>query len=120
MLIKQLSAIAIGLILVGGFTQPPAHAQATDPAITTDTNRTLPSIPSWMWIVGSGILLVIFIPKIGWVVGLISVGESEVGIITKKFSTKNLPLNRTIALNGEAGLQADTLPPGWHFGYFPW
>ncbi|BDI18802.1 hypothetical protein ANSO36C_46040 [Nostoc cf. commune SO-36] len=25
-----------------------------------------------------------------------------------------------IALNGEAGLQADTLAPGWHWGYWPW
>lgn len=25
-----------------------------------------------------------------------------------------------IALKGEAGYQADTLPPGWHFFYFPW
>jgi uncharacterized membrane protein YqiK len=23
-------------------------------------------------------------------------------------------------MGGEAGYQADTLPPGWHFGYFPW
>lgn len=27
---------------------------------------------------------------------------------------------RFIALNGEAGLQADTLAPGLHFGYWPW
>src|SRR5262249_7450557 len=27
---------------------------------------------------------------------------------------------RLIALNGEAGYQADTLAPGLHFGYFPW
>jgi uncharacterized membrane protein YqiK len=28
--------------------------------------------------------------------------------------------DRLIALNGEAGLQADTLAPGWHWGYWPW
>ncbi|TAE93452.1 MAG: flotillin family protein [Oscillatoriales cyanobacterium] len=61
-----------------------------------------------------------FIPKIGWTLGLIAIGEREVGIVTKKFSSKNLPSSRLIALDGEGGLQADTLPPGWHFGYFPW
>jgi uncharacterized membrane protein YqiK len=40
----------------------------------------------------------------------------------KKFavSGKGLPAGRLIALNGEAGLQADTLAPGWHWGYWPW
>ena len=47
-------------------------------------------------------------------------GESEVGIITKKFSNKNLAPGKLTALNGEAGIQADTLAPGWHFGFFPW
>jgi len=70
-------------------------------------------------IVGLGLIL-IFLPKIGWIAGLIVISEKEVGIITKKFSAKSLPPGRLIALNGEAGLQADTLPPGWHFGYFPW
>jgi uncharacterized membrane protein YqiK len=41
---------------------------------------------------------------------------------SKKFavSGKGLPAGRLIALNGEAGLQADTLAPGWHWGYWPW
>ena len=78
------------------------------------------SLPIWIYPVGGFILLLIFLPKIGWIAGLIVIGEREVGIVTKKFSSKSLPPNRLIALNGEAGLQADTLPPGWHFGYFPW
>ncbi len=54
--------------------------------------------------------------------GLTTIGEGEVGIVIKKFtmSGKGLPPNRLIALNGEAGIQADTLAPGWHWGYFPW
>lgn len=48
------------------------------------------------------------------------IGEREVGIITKKFSAKSLPPGQLIAMNGEAGLQVDTLSPGWHFGFFPW
>jgi uncharacterized membrane protein YqiK len=54
--------------------------------------------------------------------GLVVIGEREVGIVVKKFtmSGKGLSPDRLIALNGEAGLQADTLAPGWHWGYWPW
>jgi uncharacterized membrane protein YqiK len=122
MLFKQLFAIAIGLTLATGLVQPPAQAQVENnlPGIESSNSSQQSSFPGWIWLVGGGLLLIIFLPKIGWVVGLISVGESEVGIVTKKFSTKNLPPGRLIALNGEAGLQADTLAPGWYFGYFPW
>lgn len=57
---------------------------------------------------------------ISQIVGLIVIAEREVGIVTRKFSSRSLPPGKLIALNGEAGLQADTLAPGWHFGYFPW
>jgi uncharacterized membrane protein YqiK len=54
--------------------------------------------------------------------GLVVIGEREVGIVVKKFtlSGKGLKPGKLIALNGEAGLQADTLAPGWHWGYWPW
>jgi uncharacterized membrane protein YqiK len=54
--------------------------------------------------------------------GLVVIGEREVGIVVKKFtiSRKGLPAGSLIALNGEAGLQADTLAPGWHWGHWPW
>lgn len=51
--------------------------------------------------------------------GIVIVGESEVGIVTKKMSNKNLPPGRVIATEGEAGIQAETLSPGWHLGYWP-
>lgn len=51
--------------------------------------------------------------------GIAIISESEVGIITKKISSKSLPAGRQIATSGEAGIQADTLSPGWHFGYWP-
>jgi uncharacterized membrane protein YqiK len=79
-----------------------------------------PSLPLWIYPLGGAFLILIFLPNIGWVAGLIVIGEREVGVVTKKFSRKSLPAGRLIALNGEAGLQADTLAPGWHFGYFPW
>lgn len=54
--------------------------------------------------------------------GLVVIGEREVGIVVKKFahSGKGLPPGHLIALEGEAGYQADTLAPGWHWGYWPW
>jgi uncharacterized membrane protein YqiK len=51
--------------------------------------------------------------------GIVVVGDSEVGIVTKKISRKNLAPGQVIAQNGEAGIQADTLAPGWHMGYWP-
>jgi len=52
--------------------------------------------------------------------GLVVIGEREVGIVIKKFAAKSLPAGRLVALNGEAGYQADTLAPGWHFWYWFW
>src|SRR5271170_6367481 len=51
--------------------------------------------------------------------GIVVVGDSEVGIVTKKISRKSLPSGRVIATNGEAGIQAETLAPGWHLGFWP-
>jgi uncharacterized membrane protein YqiK len=46
--------------------------------------------------------------------------ERQVGIVVKRFSATSLAPGRLIALAGEAGLQAETLAPGLHFGYWPW
>ncbi|MFZ5441153.1 MAG: SPFH domain-containing protein [Myxococcota bacterium] len=45
--------------------------------------------------------------------------EDESGLVIKKFGAP-LPAGRLIALQGEAGYQADLLPPGWHFGLWRW
>lgn len=56
--------------------------------------------------------------------GIIVIPANQLGIVSKKFkllgSNRTLPDGVIVALNGEAGLQADTLPPGIHFGYWPW
>ncbi len=52
--------------------------------------------------------------------GIVIVGELEVGVVVKKFATRSLGPGELIALNGEAGYQADTLAPGWHFFLWPW
>jgi len=46
--------------------------------------------------------------------------ERQVGIVVKRFAARSLAPGRLIALAGEAGLQAETLAPGLHFGYWPW
>jgi uncharacterized membrane protein YqiK len=54
--------------------------------------------------------------------GLVVISEREVGVVVKKvsFAGRSLPPGHLVALNGEAGYQADTLAPGWHWGYWPW
>ncbi|MBL9039042.1 MAG: hypothetical protein JNG84_11040, partial [Archangium sp.] len=47
------------------------------------------------------------------------IGELESGLVITRFGAP-LPPGRLIALNGEAGYQADLLPPGWHFGLWRW
>lgn len=66
------------------------------------------------------VALVLLLVAVFLGLGIVVIGDSEVGIVSKKFSTKSLPPSRIIALNGEAGYQADTLSPGWHFGYWFW
>src|SRR5262245_62070163 len=54
------------------------------------------------------------------VLGAVLIQERQVGIVVKRFGTRALPPGRLVALDGEAGYQADTLPPGLHFGYWRW
>src|SRR3954466_4524722 len=52
--------------------------------------------------------------------GVVVIGEREVGLVVKKFSAGSLPVGRLVALDGEAGYQAETLAPGVHFRYWTW
>ncbi|HEY9852811.1 MAG TPA: flotillin family protein [Leptolyngbyaceae cyanobacterium] len=83
--------------------------------------QTIQKAEAWLLIpilVAAGV--VIFVPL--FFGGLVVISEREVGIVVKKFTIagRALPPGRLIALNGEAGYQADTLAPGWHWGYWPW
>ena len=51
--------------------------------------------------------------------GFTIISENQSGLVVKKFGAP-LPPGRQLALRGEAGYQASMLPPGWHFGYWPW
>ncbi|WP_315786991.1 flotillin family protein [Fischerella sp. JS2] len=98
------------------FASVPTQIQQTQP-----TTIQLAGVSPWgivpIIVVGG---VVIFVPL--FFGGLVVIGEREVGIVIKKFtiSGRGLPAGRLIAMNGEAGFQADTLAPGWHWGYWPW
>ncbi len=55
------------------------------------------------------VLIVFILPSIR------IIGPTEVGLVTKRFSLKKLSEDNPIAMNGEAGYQADLLMPGWRF-----
>jgi uncharacterized membrane protein YqiK len=69
------------------------------------------------------ILLALAHRQILWFFGVILVPDDSVGVVTKKFALfgkhRGLPDGSIIALQGEAGYQADTLTPGLHFGLWP-
>ena len=77
------------------------------------------------WIVAV-VILVILLEKLilRFVFGTVIVAKDQLGIVNKKWvlvgSHRTLPDGAIVALNGEAGLQADTLAPGIHFGLWAW
>src|SRR4051812_15356434 len=56
----------------------------------------------------------------GLLLGMVIIRETQVGVVVKKFAGTKLAPGRLIALDGEAGYQAETLAPGFHFGYWMW
>jgi uncharacterized membrane protein YqiK len=75
-------------------------------------------------ILGTAILLALLYRQVLWLCGVIIVRDDSIGVVTKKFvlvgKHRRLPDGRIMALNGEAGYQADTLAPGLHVGLWPW
>jgi uncharacterized membrane protein YqiK len=72
----------------------------------------------------AGILALLFYRWVVRLFGVVIIPEDSVGIVNKKYVVfgqhRTLPAGAIIALHGEAGLQADTLAPGLHFGLWPW
>lgn len=71
---------------------------------------------------GAGIVIVVIL-VIVLVLALsstVNIAGDEVGIVQKKLLGRKLLSGRIIAVNGENGIQADMLMPGWHFWKFPW
>ena len=76
-------------------------------------------------VVALAVLLVfLFYRWIARLFGVVIIPEDSIGIVNKKYvvfgKNRTLPDGAIVALNGEAGLQADTLAPGLHFWLWPW
>jgi uncharacterized membrane protein YqiK len=75
------------------------------------------------WILGI-LLLLLSYRWILWLIGVIIVPDDSIGIVTKRFvlfgAHRKLADGRILALEGEAGYQADTLAPGLHWALWPW
>ena len=50
---------------------------------------------------------------------VVYVPSDKAGIVTKHAFGSSLKEGKIIAVDGEMGVQANVLPPGWHFGYWP-
>lgn len=78
----------------------------------------------WGLIIGIPLFVLIFYKFILRVFfGVVIVPEDRIGLVTKKFvlfGKQQLPEGRIIATDGEAGFQAQTLPPGVYFGKWIW
>ena len=72
-----------------------------------------------MAILLSVIPILLLVTLIVLLMSLIVIREDQVGIVIRKFGDSLKP-GKLVALNNEAGFQADMLAPGWHFGYWPW
>ena len=56
----------------------------------------------------------------GFTMGSVTyVGSDQVGIVSKNALGGRLAGNQIIATDGEMGVQAEVLSPGWHVGYWP-
>jgi len=84
----------------------------------------LHSLMGYWWIFLSILLIVGHKLILKYLFGIVFIPKNTIGIVNKKWvltgKNKNLPDGAIIALNGEAGIQADTLAPGIHFGYWAW
>jgi uncharacterized membrane protein YqiK len=86
--------------------------------------REIPVVAVWVGALFVLLLLVAFRRYVLMLFGIVMVPDDSLGLVTKRFvlfgSNRQLPPGRIIALNGEAGFQADTLSPGLHMGLWPW
>ena len=75
--------------------------------------------PSWLIIGGIG--LAIGLVLLSEFLGLRYISNNRVGLVEKLWSAKgSVPEGAILALNGEAGFQADVLRGGIHFGLWRW
>jgi uncharacterized membrane protein YqiK len=72
-------------------------------------------LPLFAWIAIATAAVMLF----SLLFGVVVIGEQESGLVIKRYG-RALPPGRIIAVEGEAGYQAQMLPPGWHFPLWSW
>ena len=76
------------------------------------------------WWIPVLLVLVLAYRYVFQLMGIVIVPEDKIGLVTKKFvlfgDKRDLPPGHIIATEGEAGYQAQTLPPGLHFWKWIW
>ncbi len=76
------------------------------------------------WWIPTLIVLIAAYRIVFQLLGIVIVPEDKLGLVTKKFvlfgDKKELPAGRIIAIEGEAGYQAQALAPGIHFWKWIW
>jgi uncharacterized membrane protein YqiK len=76
------------------------------------------------WWIPTLIILVALHRYVFQLLGVVIIPEDKIGLVIKKFvlfgDKQQLPPGRIIATEGEAGFQAQTLPPGLHLGMWIW
>ncbi len=74
-----------------------------------------------LWVLKLGLGVVAGLLFAAWLVGLRYIPHNKVGIVEKWWASQgSLTEGRIIALQGEAGFQAEILRGGLHWFYFPW
>jgi uncharacterized membrane protein YqiK len=76
------------------------------------------------WVLILFLIVVLHKAVLRYLFGTVIVSKDQIGIVNKKWvlmgKNRTLPDGAIVALSGEAGLQADTLAPGIHFGLWAW
>ena len=84
----------------------------------------LQNIPVAIWWVLALAVAIVCYRLILRLFGVVLIPQSSIGIVDKRYAVfghhRTLPEGQIVALNGEAGIQADTLAPGLHFFLWPW
>jgi uncharacterized membrane protein YqiK len=81
-------------------------------------------ILSSFWILFVVVLVIVCYRLVLRLFGVVLIPQNSIGIVDKRYSlvgrNRTLAEGQIVALNGEAGIQADTLAPGLHFFLWPW
>jgi uncharacterized membrane protein YqiK len=79
---------------------------------------------AFWWVIPIIALVILYKILMRVAFGAVIVPQNKIAIVVKKFTAfgahRSLPDGKIVALQGEAGIQADTLAPGLHWGFYPW